>query len=181
VNQRRRLERVLRTLTTIFLLIAALAFLWRPPAPDISIPPAQLEVPSSTHSPLAVVDPGVSQVIIKANIFSSARKAPTVRYSPFAPDADLYAPPIPYSEPAEAAANLTDEEAVPKLYGTIIGPRGAAALMRLDAGQPEARLYLEGERGGAYRVITVSGDSVVLSGPRGRVVLKLIRREGPPS
>ncbi|MGH7553163.1 MAG: hypothetical protein ACREMQ_09090 [Longimicrobiales bacterium] len=180
MTQARRLERVLRTLTTIFLLIAAAAFLWRPSAPDVAIAPAQLDASSGPHSPLAVVDPGVNQSIIKANIFSSTRKAPAVRYNPFTPDADLYAPPIPYSEPADAA-NLTDEEAVPKLYGTIIGPRGAAALMRLDPAQPEARLYLEGERGGAYRVIKVSVDSVVLSGPRGQVVLKLIRREGPPS
>jgi hypothetical protein len=110
--------------------------------------------------------------VIAGNIFSSSRKAPATRYDP-------YATPNPYTPPPVAGMGVpevtetADPDAVPKLYGTLSGPAGPAALLRLDPSAPGARLYREGERGGAYRVERIDGQSVVLAGPGGRIVLRL--------
>jgi len=67
---------------------------------------------------------------------------------------------------------------VPRLYGTVFGPGGPVALMRLDAAAPEARLYREGDRAGAWQVVKINERSVVLGSPQGQIVLRLTRSEG---
>jgi hypothetical protein len=49
--------------------------------------------------------------------------------------------------------------------------------MRLDAGNPEAQIYREGDSGGRYRVVKINERSVILEGPSGRIELRLQRPE----
>lgn len=177
MNQLRRLELSLQALTAILLLIAVLALLSRPSLHAVAVPPERLDAVAGPDAPFAGIDPAVTQAVIDANVFSPTRTAPEMRYSPFEPDPATVAAPMTDSVPSDSTM-VSEDEGVPKLYGTIIGPGGAAALMRLDPAAPNAVLYREGQRGGAYRVIKVDEQSVVLRGPEGRIVLKLVRQEG---
>ena len=61
----------------------------------------------------------------------------------------------------------------PELFGIVPEANGSAALLRLDPAAPSALLYREGDRGGRYRVERIEERSVVLSGPTGRIELRL--------
>ena len=106
---------------------------------------------------------------LDANPFSPSRRAPARRW--LADD----------TSGAEAdagiAASVPD---VPRLFGTMVGNEESAALLRLDAAQSVARLYKEGESGGAYRVRRILDDRVILDGPSGRIELRLRRGEARP-
>jgi hypothetical protein len=75
-------------------------------------------------------------------------------------------------EPVDSSAASTGSDAVPHLYGTMHGAE-STALLRLDAGVSEPRIYRVGDRAGGYRVAEIAERSVALIGPGGRVVLKL--------
>jgi hypothetical protein len=167
-------ELALRALTVAFVTVGGVALLRSPAVPDGELLPEGLDTPTSSgaHHVLPNADPGAAERVVTGNIFSSARRAPRARYDPFAPTPDPFAPSA--SDPdMSAPATAADPDAVPRLYGMVTGPAGAAALLRLDPGKPEAQLYREGERGGAYRVEKIDGQSVVLVGPSGRIVLRL--------
>lgn len=174
----RRLALGLWAVTIIFAAAAAGTLFWRPAVTAVEIPPAGLDAPPAPGAPRVVMDPAAAQTIVDANIFSSSRAAPAVRYSALEPDPGTGAAMIPDPAMVEATG-VTDDEAVPHLYGTVIGPRGATALMRLDPGIPGAQIYREGDRGGIYRVVRINEQSVILSGPEGRIVLSLIPPGGP--
>jgi hypothetical protein len=109
------------------------------------------------------------QTVIDGNIFSSRRARPAARYDPYAPAQGLLSAPV-----IDAPEAMGDpSRAVPRLFGTVVGPGGATALLRLDPSIAEARVYREGDRGGAYRVVKILNQSVELSGPSGSVVLRL--------
>lgn len=165
-------ELALRALTMIFLVVAAGALLLRPSLSAVEIPLAGLDALPATRSPRSVIDPAAGEAIVDANIFSSSRAAPEVRYSPFESDSESDAPMITESAMEDSIA-ITEDEAAPRLYGTVVGPSGASALMRLDAATPGAQLYREGDRGGTFRVVKINEQSVVLSGRQGRIVLRL--------
>jgi hypothetical protein len=174
-NSLPRLLLALRALTAIFLIVALSALVWKP-------------APAVTEIPVAGLNAGVPErlsanggqvelaTIIDANVFSSSRKAPAQRYQPFAPLPETA--PVPDVAPPDASAA---EDAVPQFFGTIAGPRGTFALLRLEAGETDAQMYREGEGAGGYRVEKINEQSVVLSGPKGRIVLRLIRPGGPTS
>ena len=63
----------------------------------------------------------------------------------------------------------------PELIGTAISerPGETKALLRLLSTDPTPRLYAVGDRAGGYSVVSIDPRSVVLAGPRGRVVLRL--------
>jgi hypothetical protein len=172
-------EQVLRSLTALFVIVAAGALLWRPAVPNDEIPPEGIGTHSMKHAPAAPLDVTANQVIVEGNIFSAARKAPAVRYNPFEPDWGSVGTGVtePVAEAPAADAN-PEGAGVPKLFGTMVGPHGAAALLRLDASLPEAQIYREGDRAGGYRVEKINEQSVVLRGPAGRVELRLVRPEG---
>jgi hypothetical protein len=68
---------------------------------------------------------------------------------------------------------------IPALFGTMISPDGAQALLHLDPTSAEPRLYRVGDRAGRYRVLRIDEREVTLNGPRGRVVLRLpVRPDG---
>lgn len=122
--------------------------------------------PRAVEPPARVV-PGASW--LDANPFSVLRRAPARRW--LASDTASAAP-----DAADAAAL----PAVPRLFGTMVGPVGSSALLRLDAAQSTARLYMVGERGGAYTVRRILDDVVILDGPSGRIELRLRRGEARP-
>lgn len=157
-----KLELAIRALTGIAIGVAVGALIWRPSVPALELAPTGVDSQSVT-GPLSASDPGATQTIVAANIFSASRTAPAARYNPVEPDASRVPDPAP----------VTEDEGVPRLYGTVVGPGGASALMRLDAGTAGAQLYREGDRGGIYRVEQIDERSVVLSGPEGRIVLRI--------
>ena len=162
-----RVELGLRGLTAIGMVVAGGALAWPPSVPAGEITPAGLES-SWGNEPLLPIDHAAQQAIVAANIFSASRASPARRYDPFASDGGS----VPESGPSGAG------EGVPQLYGTVVGPRGASALMRLDPRVAEAQLYREGDRGGTYRVEKIDEQSVILIGPAGQIVLRLTHPQG---
>lgn len=158
----RRIELALRALTALSVVVAATALLWPASLPEAEIAPAGLE--PGARAPIRP-PPGdaVSREIIGGNIFSTTRRPPATRYRPIGP-----------AEGESLAEGGTESgEGAPRLYGIVPAANGAAALLRLDRAVGGARLYREGERGGSYRVESIGERSVVLSGPAGRVELRL--------
>jgi hypothetical protein len=173
VNPLPRIELALRVLSTILLVVALIALVWTPGVSDTEIAPAGLDTPPAKGSPLAAIDPATAETIINKNVFSAARRAPAARYRMFASEA---APqPAVSAVPREPAVN--EGERVPQLFGTVLGPRGPSALMRLDPALPDAQIYREGDSAGQYRVEKINERSVVLVGKRGRVTLYLKEQE----
>jgi hypothetical protein len=167
-----RLEPALRALAAIFLIIAIAGLFW-PSGPSRAVIAPELQ--SAPTKQTIAAQPAVADAIIASNIFSSSRKPPRSRYNPFEPEPT----PVETIPDVGAAEPVPDEDAVPRLFGIVIGPRGAEALLRLDRTIPDAQLYKEGDRAGVYRVVKVEAQSVTLTGPRGRVVLQLKRPENP--
>jgi hypothetical protein len=76
-------------------------------------------------------------------------------------------------------AQSTTSSFMPELIGTMVSekPVDTRALLRLLASDPTPRLYAVGDKAGGYSVVSIDARSVVLSGPRGRVVLRLPENE----
>jgi hypothetical protein len=170
MNLLARIELSLRAACALFLVVAAVAFFWRPALPSVEHAPAGLDTLPGKRSPLVTIDPAIAQRVVAANIFSAARAAPRERYR-------LYQSETPAPTNPAPAPRATGPR-VPQLFGTLAGPGGSAALMRLDPNAPDAQLYREGDRVGTYVVEKINVSSVVLSGPRGRIELRLTQPKG---
>jgi hypothetical protein len=127
----------------------------------------------------AAPDLGAADRVVRTDIFSPRRTAPPRRYvfgeTPAEPDAeptDVAAAPPLAGELVDSTMASTANDAVPHLYGTMVGAE-STALLRLDASVSEPRLYRVGDRAGGYRVVEIGDRSVTLVGPSGRLVLKL--------
>jgi hypothetical protein len=124
-------------------------------------------------------DFGAAERVVRTDIFSARRSAPAKRYvfGDTAQDADVTPTEMASTplagEPVDSAAVSTATDAVPHLYGTMLGAGGASALLKLDASVSEPRLYRVGDRAGGYRVVEIGDRQVTLSGSGGRVVLRL--------
>lgn len=81
----------------------------------------------------------------------------------------------PGATPADSAAGIT----VPALLGTVVGDGSVLALLHLSPADQGPRLYAVGERGGRYRVVSITPRAVILHGPQGRVTLRLPDEERP--
>ena len=165
-----RIERALLIGAAVFGAITLVAFVWPARVPTAEIAPAGLSARASKGA-ARVADTSAPDAVIAGNIFSPSRAAPARRFNPAEPE--------PVSAPPEDNADVvvSEEEAVPRLFGIVIGPAGASALMRLDAASPEAQIYHEGDSGGRYRVVKINERSVILEGPSGRIELRLQRPE----
>ena len=128
-------------------------------------------------------DLGAADRVVHTDIFSPRRSAPSRRYTfgEASPELDAApADPSPSSlagEPMDSTTASTANDAVPHLYGTMQGPTGATALLRLEADVSEPRLFRVGDRAGGYRVTDIGDRSVTLMGSSGRVVLRLKQRD----
>lgn len=127
-------------------------------------------------------DLGAADRVVRTDIFSPRRAAPPRRYvfgettqqADAEPTAMTVAPALA-GEPVDSTTASTASDAVPHLYGTMLGLADATALLRLDAHVSEPRLYRVGDRAGGYRVVEIADRSVTLMGAGGRVVLRLAR------
>lgn len=111
------------------------------------------------------VAPGQAAAIIEGNIFSPTRAAPRVRFTP------------PDLIPAETPRVSRARPAAPRLrlFGTVVGPSGTAALIDADPAVRGAEIYQVGDVVDGKRVVAVSESTVVLAGESGggRTVLRL--------
>ena len=170
---RATLDRLLLGAAGAFALAGVVALAW-PTRVDVA--PRRLAL-----APLAAVsadtaaagDSSHVAIIVQANVFSDGRRPPAVRYDPTGTateSAVAVAPPAPSVLPDSDAA---PEPFSPTLFGIVADPQGAVALLRLDPHIPGARAYHAGDRGGAYRVVSVGASEVALDGPSGRRTLRL--------
>lgn len=172
---------------TVLLVLLGLVLLVVPlpaPAGRVTESLASTSPPADTVRQTVVADLGAADRVVKTDIFSSRRGPPSRRYAfgeTGEPATDA-APEMPSAtplagEPLDSATASTANDAVPHLYGTMMGPAESTALLRLDASRSEPRLYKVGDRAGGYRVVDISDRTVTLVGPGGRVVLRLARTQ----
>ena len=169
---------------TVLLVIAGLALLVVPfpaPAGRVTDSLASATSQADTIRQSVVADLGAADRVVKTDIFSARRGPPARRYAfgetgqPADESASELTSTTPLAgEPLDSTTASTANDAVPHLYGTMLGPTESTALLRLDASRSEPRLYRVGDRAGGYRVAEISDRAVTLAGPRGRVVLRLV-------
>ena len=113
----------------------------------------------------------LTEDIILYNLFAPSRTAPSRRYS--ATNAATT------DSGGEMDAPSMTSSFTPELIGTMVSdkPSDTKALLRLLASDPTPRLYAVGDKAGGFSVVSIDARSVVLSGPRGRVVLRLPENE----
>jgi hypothetical protein len=114
----------------------------------------------------------LTEDIILHNLFAPSRTAPARRYASASTTDDGAMD--PNTPPASMSSGFK-----PELIGTAVSERAGEtrALLRLLASDPAPRLYSVGDRAGGYSVVSIDARVVVLSGPRGRVVLRLPENE----
>ena len=173
---------------TVVLVVAGIALLVIPAPMPGDQPAAMVASTGSLPDTVrhAAPDPGATDRVVRMNIFS-ARRSPPSRRSMFGevPDevgvdasevvASDMVPATLAAEPLDSTTASTASDAVPHLYGTMMGPTDMTALLRLDAHVTEPRLYRVGDHAGGYRVVEIADRSVTVVGPGGRVVLRLAR------
>lgn len=163
---------VLRGLTVAALVAGAALLSW---PIDASVAPLGDALGASAvaagPAPVAGTDSLVEDIILY-DAFARSRTPPDRRYAGPGTEVDADAGP---SVPAATATEA------PILLGTVVSDRAAGSMAMLQAGATDRapRLYAVGERVGSYRVESVEARSVVLTGPRGRVVLRLPQEERP--
>jgi hypothetical protein len=170
---------------TVLLVIVGIALLLIPFSAPVGRTPAvvSLSAGATDVGRLPVADVGAADRVIRSNIFSPRRAAPAQRYSlgdpASEPDAMVDEGVAVSADPAmpDSAGASTVSDAVPHLYGTMLGSTESTALLRLDARVSEPKLFRAGDRAGGYRVVEIADRSVTLMGPSGRVVLRLPRPE----
>lgn len=111
----------------------------------------------------------LTEDIILYNLFAPSRTAPSRRYAASSTVGEPDAAPSP-----SASGGFT-----PELIGTAVSekPGDTKALLRLLASDPTPRLYAVGDRAGGFTVVSIDARAVVLSGPHGRIVLRLPENE----
>ena len=171
---------------TVLLVVAGIALLIVPlPAPAGRVTDSLASVaPTESVVPTVVADVGAADRVVKTDIFSPRRGPPARRYAfgetsepAEASSSDMTPAAALAGEPLDSTTASTASDAVPHLYGTMMGPNDATALLRLDANVSEPRLYRVGDRAAGYRVAEITDRTVSLVGPHGRLVLRLIKRE----
>lgn len=134
------------------------------PAPAEAIAPAASPAPpSATQQGTSPSSPGAGSAIAGGNLFSPSRSAPRVRYMP--PDL------VPRAEVRPGKVRPAPSRV--RLFGTVVGPSGTAALIDADPAVRGAEIYQVGESIDGRRIVAVSESTVVLEGAAGRLVLRL--------
>jgi hypothetical protein len=155
-------------------LLTGIGFLVAPPADQVEpfeVSVAADSIPISTATSASV--DSLTEDIILYNLFAPGRNPPARRYAAAAAPDDG-----PMVDP-DASASSVAGDFTPELVGTVVSesPGQSRALLRLLATDPSPRLYSVGDRAGGYSVVSIDARAVVLSGPRGRVVLRLPENE----
>ena len=118
-----------------------------------------------------------AMTVVAANMLSGSRHAPTVHYQ--SPDVDVmqaFTPAVVMAKPDSTAANrAANGDVVPGLYGIVNVDGTWRALLRLSNSDANPTLFKEGDRRGAFRVVSILSDRVVLAGASGQRTLRLAR------
>jgi Type II secretion system protein C len=109
--------------------------------------------------------PGSSAAIVQGNVFAPSRSAPSPRYVP--PDL------VSAGEPEQPTRRRVATTRL-RLFGTVLGPSGPAALIDADPAVRGAEIYQVGDTVDGRRIVAVSESTVVLDGAGGRMVLRLL-------
>ncbi|MFN8574639.1 MAG: hypothetical protein U0132_21480 [Gemmatimonadaceae bacterium] len=159
---------VLRGVILLGLLLGAGSFA-RPVATDGAEPPVDELVPRAALPQAALATDSLATEIVLANLFAPNRTPPRHRYAPVDSGAVAADEPVADSLTSMGGGGA----AIPALYGTVVSGGVDHALLHLNPASPGPRLYAVGDRDGGYRVASIAPRLVVLSGPQGRVVLRL--------
>ena len=169
-----RMEITLRILTIVFAIAGAAFWILPPALPDARVVErAAAATVADNHAKATLAESASTATIVESNIFSASRAAPGKRYTP--PGSGGVAEEASAAASSDAPVMLATSP--PRVFGTMVGPGGATALMQADSAGASGRLYREGERIGAYRIVKISASSVIVRGPEGRVELKIQPQE----
>ena len=133
---------------------------------------------SMTMPAPAAADTLDARYVISTNILSASRRAPARRYvSPDLAGATEFSMPTAFA-PSVDSTNINlatgeGEDAVPALYGTVQTDGVWRALLRLSGNDANPSLFREGDKRGAYRVVRIRSNAVVVAGPSGQRTLRL--------
>ena len=177
-----------RMLGAAILAVAGLVVVAWPVSPDRdrAVTTHSVALPLTTSAVAVPSDSTAIATILRANIFSDARRPVPAPGSPrvatgastaataatayvVRPAADDSVPPAPRAPDG------------PRLYGIIPGPDGLIALLRLDSPGTAALPYHVGDRAGRYRVVSIGDRDVVIDGPAGRRTLRLFTAPTAPT
>ncbi len=171
-----------RALWGVALVATALGFVFALlPTSAESVIPQRPQFGEIAPPPAVATTSVAAEDIVLANAFSVSRTPPDERYLPPESDEAMAGGAMMSAgsvEPPMDEVFLTGD--VPRLYGTVVQPDGARALLRLDPERESPQLYRVGDRGGPFRVVSITPRRVVLSGPQGRVTLTLDPNEVRP-
>lgn len=173
--------RALRGLTIIdalsaLLLLAAVAFYAWPVRTSITPPMETTSVAVLPKTEVASTNTDDVSAITAANILSASRHAPSSRYvSPDRAGPSEFAMPASFTPVRDSAATETapDSDTVPSLYGIVNIEGTSRALLRLSDADANPVLLREGDVRGAYRVISIRSNAVIVAGPSGKRTLRL--------
>jgi hypothetical protein len=141
------------------------------PSHAIALPPAKAAVTLPSDS-------ADIATILRANVFSDARRPVPTSGRPGAAASGMTAA---TGTTANIVRPATDDSTPPaprsaggpRLYGIIPGADGPIALLRLDSPGTAALPYHVGDRAGRYRVVSIGDRDVVIDGPAGRRTLRM--------
>ena len=173
-----RALRTLDGLSGLALLIALGLYLWPVgvQSPDVAAA-TQPKIVASAR--VTTLNDNEAAVVVASNILSSGRRAPSVRYiSPDLLSVPDYSMPTAFATAASAdsmKAAPDEPDAVPSLYGIVNSDGTWRALLRLAEGDASPILLREGDRRGAYVVVSIRPNAVVVAGPSGQRTLRLTR------
>lgn len=168
-----RTRQLLLSLTAAAALFAAAFLIFQPglPAPRAEQQPSDARLGPAKPLREKSDDPDAGPMVVSSDIFSATRLAPRERYNPSAGDAP--------QQPTTGFVAPESLEPPPRLSGVMNGPGGAAALMQMDSSGSSGRLYHAGDRIGGYRLVKIDDSSVIVSGPRGRVRIRVSSTDTP--
>jgi len=158
------------------LVVAAVLYLW---PVSIAAPGAAAQRTASLTKPATVsADTLDVALVTNANILSASRRAPTQRYvSPDLASATEFSMPAAFRPSVDSSsassATVANDDAVPAWYGTVHADGVWRALLRLSANDANPSLFKEGDKRGAYRVVSIRSNAVVVAGPSGQRTLRL--------
>ncbi len=172
-----RTDRIRLALTASAAVLAVIAVaLWvaEPNLPTGSVAPGIASPRADSAVSAAGSDAADAGAIVNANIFSATRSAPRGRRNPARNFPEEYSAPATTAEPDGGGMSSGDIfTPPPRLFGTMVGAGRSTALLQADSAGAAGRLYHEGDRVGNYRLVRILSNSVIVTGPRGRLELPI--------
>ncbi|MBA3760867.1 MAG: hypothetical protein H0X07_10075, partial [Gemmatimonadales bacterium] len=151
-----RITRLLYGLAAVLLLAGLVLRVAPAPTKPARPPVAPSSKPVDGTRKTAAEAPAIGAAIVSANVFSASRSAPRVRYVP---------PDLAPSSPEPVSTQQRPPVRRLRLFGTVVGPSGTAALIDADPAVRGAEIYQVGDVVDDQRIVAVSESTVVLQGP----------------